>query len=285
MRSRQVTPAPDVTLASVTHVANTAPIVRVATWNINGLRARLDFIRHWLDARQPDVVGLQELKLEDSDFPHEAFADLGYIAQSFGQKSWNGVAVLSREESRVVQRGLPDQSDFGARMLDVDLGGLRFITVYCPNGKSVEHDDYPRKLAWFESLLAYVQEAHDPEQPMVLCGDFNVCPAPIDSWNEDGLHGRIFHTDAERSLLQHFFDWGLEDHFRRLHPDTQAFSWWDYRGGAFHRGQGLRIDLVLGTRAVGERVGDAVIDRDYRKKKDGMTASDHAPVWIDLTGQ
>ncbi len=256
--------------------------MRIATWNINGLRARLDFILHWLDARRPDLVGLQELKLTDDDFPHEAFREAGYVAQSHGQKSWNGVATLSREPAEVRQRGLPGQGDLGSRLLDVELAGLRFVTVYCPNGKTVEHDDYPRKLDWFRALLTYLQESHDPAQSLILCGDFNVCPQPIDSWNEEKLNGRIFHTDAERSLVSELLGWGLVDVYRAQNPDTQAFSWWDYRGGAFHRRQGLRIDFLLTTEDLAPRVREVTIDRDYRKKKDGMTASDHAPVYLDL---
>ncbi len=118
----------------------------------------------------------------------------------------------------------------------------------------------------------------------MLCGDFNVCPAPLDSWNEEALAGRIFHTEEERSRMGRLAAWGLVDLFRELHPDVRAFSWWDYRGGAFHRGQGLRIDFLLATRAVADRVREVSIDRDYRKKKDGLTASDHAPVFADLDG-
>ena len=254
----------------------------IATWNVNGLRARLDFVRHWLDARRPDLVGLQELKLTDDEFPRQAFADAGYHAEPHGQKGWNGVAVLSREPVRVVRRGLPGQEEAGARLLTADAGGLSFTTVYCPNGKTVEHADYPRKLAWFESLRRHFAERHDPRRPAVLCGDFNVVPAPLDSWDEAGLRGRIFHTDAERACFRGLLDRGFTDLFRRHAPDARAFSWWDYRGGAFHRNLGLRIDLLLGTEDVVSRLRRVEVDREYRKKKDGLTASDHAPVLAEL---
>lgn len=250
----------------------------IATWNINGLRARLDFVRHWLDARRPDLVGIQELKLTDDEFPRQAFADAGYHAEPYGQKAWNGVAVLSREPVRVVRRGLPGEDEFGARLLTAEAGDLSFTTVYCPNGKSVDHADYPRKLAWFESLRRHLAERHDPQRPTVLGGDFNIVPAPIDSWSEAAHEGRIFFTDAERALFRALLDWGFTDLFRHHQPDTQAFSWWDYRGGAFHRKLGLRIDLLLGTASVVSRLRGVEIDRDYRKKKDGLIASDHAPV-------
>ena len=256
--------------------------MRLATWNINGLRARLDFLLHWLEARRPDLVGLQELKLEDEKFPHRELEAAGYSAATHGQKSWNGVAVLSRRPVEVVQRGLPGQEELGARLLTVVAEGLLFTTVYCPNGKSVGHADYPRKLAWFDSLYDLVQASHDPAAGGVLCGDFNICPQPLDSWNEAGLAGRIFHTEEERTRFARLLDWGYVDLFRALHPDEQRFSWWDYRGGAFHRNMGLRIDLVLGTAPVAEALASVDIDRDYRKKKDGLTASDHAPVIAEL---
>ncbi len=255
--------------------------MRIATWNVNGLRARLDFVLHWLRARNPDVVGFQELKLPDEQFPHEVFAELGYRVATHGQKAWNGVAVVSREPAEVTQRGLPGQEDFGARLITARVSGLDFTTVYVPNGKTVEHPDFPRKLAWYDALAAHFGGVAD-RAPAVLCGDFNICPAPIDSWNEARLAGSIFHTDEERRRFRALLDTGMVDLYRELHPERQAFSWWDYRGGAFHRKQGLRIDFLLGTRDLLERVRAVEIDRDYRKKQDGLTASDHAPVIVDL---
>jgi exodeoxyribonuclease-3 len=257
-------------------------VVRLASWNVNGLRARLDFVAHWLAARKPDVVGLQELKLTDEQFPHETFADLGYRAVTLGQKSWNGVAVLSRQEAEVVQRGLPGQEALGARLLTARVAGLLFSTIYVPNGKDVDHADFPSKLAWLDALAEHLETRHSPQEPLILCGDFNVAPAAIDSWNEEDFAGRIFHTDAERQRLRRLLDWGLADVFRERWPQTQAFSWWDYRGGAFHRKQGLRIDLLLASPPLAKRVESVEIDREYRKKKDGLTASDHAPVIADL---
>jgi exodeoxyribonuclease-3 len=254
----------------------------VATWNINGLRARMDFLLHWLRSRQPDVVGLQELKLEDDKFPHAELEQIGYHSLTHGQKSWNGVAVLSRSPAEVLQVGLPGQEAFGARLLTAAVGDLVFTTLYCPNGKSLGHEDYPRKLAWFDSLAAHVEDAHDSTGHGVLCGDFNICPEALDSWNEAGLAGHIFHTDEERKRHRRLLDWGYVDLFRRLHPEEQKFSWWDYRAGAFHKNMGLRIDLVLGTHSVAERTTRVEIDREYRKKKDGLTASDHAPVLAEL---
>jgi exodeoxyribonuclease-3 len=256
--------------------------MRLATWNVNGLRARLDFVQHWLRARQPDVVGLQELKLSDEQFPHDVFAPLGYRAVTHGQKAWNGVAILAREAPRVVQVGLPGQEEMGARLLSAEVAGVTFTTVYVPNGKQVDHDDYPRKLAWLDALAAHFAARGVSSAPHLLCGDFNLCPAPLDSWNEAALHGHIFHTDEERARWQRLLALGFSDLFRAQHPEKQAFSWWDYRDGAFHRGHGLRIDFVLGSAPLLPRVKAVEIDRDYRKKQDGFIASDHAPVWVDL---
>lgn len=255
--------------------------MRIATWNINGLRARFDFLLHWLAARQPDVVGLQELKLEEDQFPHLELQAAGYRAVVHGQKAWNGVAVLHRDDAEPAQFGLPGQEELGARLVEARIGDLSFTTIYVPNGKSVDHQDFPLKLAWLDALAAHMRATAKGGQA-VLCGDFNLCPAPIDSWNEARLHGRIFHTDAERARFRSLLSHGLVDLFRELHPDEQTFSWWDYRDGAFHRNMGLRIDLMLGTRAVMDRVEEVWTDRDYRKKKDGLIASDHAPVIADL---
>lgn len=256
--------------------------MRVATWNVNGLRSRLEFVKIWLAEREPDLVALQELKLETDKFPHRELEALGYRAAVHGQKAWNGVAVLSRHELEVVQKGLPGQEELGSRLLTVAVGEFHFTSLYCPNGKSVDHADFPRKLSWFESLADHLEGSELPSKPGIVCGDFNICPAPLDSWNEAGKKGKIFHTAEERSRFGALMALGYDDLYRREHPDRQAFSWWDYRAGAFHRNQGLRIDLLLATPSAGD-VAAAEIDRDFRKKKDGLTPSDHAPVWADLS--
>jgi exodeoxyribonuclease-3 len=256
--------------------------LRIATWNVNGLRARLDYLLLWLAERQPDVVGLQELKMTDDLFPHDQLEALGYKAVTHGQKSWNGVAILSRLPIEWIESGLPGEDEFGSRLIRARVGEaektLDFTTLYCPNGKNIEHDDFAKKLAWFESLREWAAGFVQSDDSAVLCGDFNIVPTPIDSWNEDDFNGSIFHTDIERERMKGIFDLGLQDLFRTLEPETQAFSWWDYRGGAFHRKHGLRIDFLLGTKAVVDRLHSVEIDRDFRKKKDGLTASDHAPV-------
>ncbi|MEZ4218157.1 MAG: exodeoxyribonuclease III [Myxococcota bacterium] len=256
--------------------------MRLATWNVNGLRARLDLVRRWLADRAPDVVGLQELKLTDEQFPHDAFEELGYRALAHGQKSWNGVAVLSREPAELLHTGLAGQEGFGARLLGARVGGISFTTVYCPNGKHVEHDDFARKLEWFDALAAHWRAQHAEGDAAVLCGDFNIVPAALDTWHGADDDESIFHTPAERARMARLVDLGLTDLFRHAHPEAREYSWWDYRGGSFHRGHGLRIDLVLATAPVRDRLRAAWIDRDYRKKLDGLTASDHAPVIADI---
>jgi exodeoxyribonuclease-3 len=256
--------------------------VRVATWNVNGLKARLDFVLRWLGERAPDVVGIQEIKLTDAQFPHEAFREAGYHALVHGQKAWNGVAVLSRTPAKLVLPGLPGQEARGARLLTAEVEGIAFSTAYIPNGKHVGHDDFPAKLAWLDALALYLGKSLDPRRPAIVCGDFNVCPAPIDSWNEAELRGSIFHTDEERARLRRLLELGLRDVFRETHPELQAFSWWDYRGGAFHRRQGLRIDLLLASEPVMGRVRAAEIDREWRKKRGELIPSDHAPVVAEL---
>lgn len=254
--------------------------MRVATWNVNGLRARLDFVLLWLKARAPTVLGMQELKVEDAEFPFDAFRAAGYEVAVHGQKGWNGVAIAAKVPIDVQDRGLPGQAGQGARLIRANVGGLSFATVYCPNGKTLDHPDFPRKLAWFDSLRDYV--AGLDSENLVLGGDFNIVPEAADCWRGAAADGTIFCTPEERSRYQALEEAGLVDLFRHRHPTAQEFSWWDYRGGAFHRGLGLRIDMILGTEAIAGRVREVVIDRDFRRKKDGLTASDHAPVYADL---
>lgn len=256
--------------------------MRIATWNVNGLRARLELVLKWLAERRPDIVGFQELKMTGDKFPAAELAVAGYHAVVHGQKAWNGVAILSREEATAVQLGLPGQEEFGSRLVTADVAGIRFTSVYCPNGKSVEHEDYGRKLAWFEALRAHLAAAGRPESPAVLCGDFNIVPSALDTHDEEHLKGTIFHTDEERARLRSLVDWGFRDLFREKHPEVVAYSWWDYRAGGFPRNHGLRLDFLLGTGPLVSRLRSVEIDRDYRKKIEGLTPSDHAPVIADL---
>ena len=192
--------------------------MRIATWNVNGLRARLDFVRLWLEARQPDVVGLQELKVSGDEFPASALRDLGFDVVLHGQKAWNGVAILSRLSAEPTDRGLPGQENFGARLVGARIAGLHFVTVYCPNGKDLAHEDYRRKLAWYDDLAKFWSARAPAEEAAVLCGDFNVVPAPLDGWRGKDGDGAIFHTPEERSRFGALLDLGLRDLYRERPP-------------------------------------------------------------------
>lgn len=257
--------------------------MRIASWNINGVRARIDYIKLWLEERQPDLVGFQEIKATEDNFPVQEFLDVGYQVHIHGQKSFNGVAFAAKENMEVSQVGLPGQEEGGARLIVGQFGDITYGSVYCPNGKTLEHPDYEKKLVWFESLHDFCKVEIEKGRDFLIGGDYNICASAQDShYGSDG-DGKIFHTDRERTKLNALFELGLVDLFRHKHPDSDAFSWWDYRAGAFQRNLGLRIDLLLGTNGIVDRTTEVTIDRDYRKKHEGLTASDHAPVYVDLS--
>ncbi len=260
--------------------------MRLVTWNVNSITARLDFVLDYLRTRQPDVVCIQELKVDDETFPLLAFAQAGYAVATHGQKQWNGVAVMVRKDAgpgpEIVQRGLPGQEAAGGRLLTVRALGLLVTSVYIPNGKTVTHPDFAMKLAWLDSLAAYAAGLAKAGAS-VIGGDFNLCPGDLDTWDPERHVGRIFHTEGERSRFQSLLGLGYRDLFREQLPTERVFSWWDYRAGCFHKGQGLRIDLVLGTPDVAARTTGASIDRDFRKKREGRVPSDHAPVLVEIT--
>ena len=178
--------------------------------------------------------------------------------------------------------GLPGQEENGARLIVGECNDLIYATVYCPNGKTVEHDDYEMKLAWYDSLRDFCETQIASGKDFLIGGDYNICATAADTHLGAAGDGQIFHTAAERKALTSLFELGLSDLFRDKYPDSDAFSWWDYRAGAFQRNHGLRIDLLLGTQGIVDRVDEVVIDRDFRKKQEGLTASDHAPVYVDL---
>ena len=259
----------------------------VATWNINGMQARLGFLQHWLRARQPDLVMLQELKQTADRFPHADLGAIGYRAVVHGQKGWNGVAILTHAErvgeARAVTRDLPGLEQHGARLLAAEVhtdrvGLLSCASVYVPNGRTVTHPEFTHKLAFLDGLVQYARAAQAAPGAVLIGGDFNLCPGPLDTWHEDAAAGAIFHTAAERERFAALLELGLVDLFRHGNPGLRQFSWWDYRAGSFHKNQGLRIDFLLAGAALAGRIESVRIDRDYRKKQDGMIASDHAPV-------
>jgi exodeoxyribonuclease-3 len=250
--------------------------VKLVTWNVNSIRQRLDRLLALLERHAPDVVCLQETKVVDADFPAEALRAAGFASVFAGQKSYNGVAILSKTESSEVACGFRDGGDDAqARLLAATVAGLRVICAYVPNGQAVGSDKYAYKLAWLERLRGLLEREADPARPLALVGDFNVAPADADVHDPEAWRGQVLCSDPERSALARLLDWGLVDAFRTHYPDRVAFTWWDYRELGFPKNRGLRIDHVLLTRPLVERLSDVVIDREERK---GKGASDHAPV-------
>ncbi|MBM4360732.1 MAG: exodeoxyribonuclease III [Deltaproteobacteria bacterium] len=256
--------------------------MRIATWNVNSLNARLEFVLGWLAERRPDAVCFQELKLTNEAFPYAALEAAGYHAVVHGQKSWNGVAVLSREPAACVQVGLPGAEAAGARLVTATLGEWTVSSVYVPNGKTLVHADFQLKLGFLARLRDHIASSVDRGKPYLLGGDFNVAHTDLDSYDPDGLREAIFHTAPERAAIDALLELGLVDLQRTLEPGARSFSWWDYRGGSFHKNEGLRIDLLLGSVTTRSRVSKVWVDRDYRKKKGELTPSDHAPVIADF---
>jgi exodeoxyribonuclease-3 len=258
--------------------------MRIATWNVNSLKARLPRVEEFLGYADVDVLCLQETKLSDRAFPTLAFSALGYEAVHHGPGQWNGVAILSRVGIESVARGFGDvhQDPYpdDARVVSADCAGVRVVSAYVPNGRAVGTDFYDRKLGWLGVLRDWLASTRDPAEPLAVLGDFNVAPEDRDVWDPSAFVGATHVTPEEREALAALLGWGLHDAFRLVHPDDdRLFSYWDYRRGDFHEHRGMRIDLVLVTRPVAERVTWAVVDRNARK---GTQPSDHAPVVVDL---
>jgi exodeoxyribonuclease-3 len=261
----------------------------LATWNVNGYRARAERISEWLAERKPDVVCMQEMKIKTEELDRAPFTAAGYHVAFVGQASWNGVAILSKAELTPVLTELPGAAaDAGARFLSartkVGDTELEVASVYVPNGKTVSNPEFKGKLAWLEQLALYVEGRKDRQAPFVLAGDLNVCPTDLDSWMGERGKGTIFHTDEERALIRRLTSAGLVDLYRTKYPLEAGFSFWDYRAGAFHRKLGMRIDLLLATAPLARRVTEVRVDRDFRKKSktSGALPSDHAPVIATL---
>ena len=256
--------------------------MRIATWNVNSIRVRADAVEAWLRTWQPDALCLQEIKVEEKDFPRARFEAAGYRCAVSGQKTYNGVAILTRDEPEGVVPGFADGADEDPqrRLLRVTVGGVRIVDAYCPNGDEVGSDKYAYKLAWFARLRRMLDAQEDPARPLVLLGDFNVAPADIDVHAPERWKGKVLCSDAERAALADVQGWGLTDCLRKLHPDTpKLFTWWDYRLNAFPRGWGLRIDHVLASPPLAQRCTAVTVDLEPRKAE---RPSDHAPVCADF---
>jgi len=256
--------------------------VRIATWNVNSIKQRLPRLLPWLDERRPDVVCLQETKLADDKLAELLGSELegrGYAIAAHGETAWNGVAILSRVGLDDVVAGLPGGPGFPhqeARAVAATCAGVRVVSVYVPNGRTPGSDHYDYKLAWLASLRDVVAAGPDA---MVVCGDMNVAPTDEDVFDPGAYEGQTHVTPPERAALAALEEAGLHDVVRDRWPAERVFTYWDYRAGMFHQDCGMRIDLVLATTAVAERVRAAWIDRQARK---GKGPSDHAPVMVDL---
>jgi exodeoxyribonuclease-3 len=249
---------------------------------VNSLKARLPRVEAWLAEAEPDVLCMQETKLADSAFPSLAFSALGYDSVHHGEGRWNGVAILSRVGLDAPSSGFaPDDSIMNdeARILSAGCGGVRVATVYVPNGRSLDNEQYQFKLDWLARLRSHLDAACDPNAPVVVCGDFNIAPDDRDVWDPAAVHGATHVSEPERAALAELESWGLVDVFRRHFDEGGLYSWWDYRAGNFHKHLGMRIDLMLASKPLAELSRWALIDRNARK---GQLPSDHAPLIVEF---
>lgn len=257
--------------------------MRIATWNVNSLKARLPRVEEWLEYAQPDVLCMQETKLADKNFPAMPFSALGYDSAPHGHNQWNGVAILSRVGIDAATTGFDAESvdpyEGDARLVAAVCGGVNVVCVYVPNGREVPSEFYDRKLVWLEVLHDWIAKQYSPTDPLVVLGDFNVAPTDFDVWSPKAFVGDTHVTPPERAAVEKLEKWGLVDAMRRLYPDQQFFTYWDYRRGDFHQGRGMRIDLVLATEPVASKLTWGIVDRNARK---GKQPSDHAPVLVDV---
>ncbi len=257
--------------------------MKLVTWNVNSLNVRQEYVSGFLDRVQPDVLALQELKLETHKVPRELFESRGYHLAVFGQPQWNGVLIASKGPIEELQRGLevPGAEEIEARLLAVRTLGLTVVDVYCPQGQSVESPKFPYKLAFFDALVAWLSARFSPEEALVLLGDYNVAPAARDLYDPVGLAGVPSFHPEEHQRLEALRRFGLEDVCEPFLP-AGTYSFWDYRGGAFRFNQGMRIDHIWVTPPLRDRVKGASVSRDDRKKRGELVPSDHAPVILEL---
>jgi len=264
--------------------------VRLATWNVNSLKARMGRVEEWLDYARPDVLCLQETKLADAAFPGMAFAAHGYEVAHHGDGRWNGVAIVSRVGLADVAEGfgslapeiggtVADEVAAERRLLAATCGGVRVVSVYVPNGRSLDNEQFAAKLDWLARLEQWLAASASPETPLAVCGDFNIAPEDKDVYDPRQFVGTTHTSPEERAALARLEGWGLQDAFRILYDEGSLFTWWDYRAGDFHNHRGMRIDLVLVTAPLARGVCWGIVDRNARK---GKLPSDHAPVVIDI---
>lgn len=251
----------------------------IATWNVNSLRVRLPHVLDWCKSASPDVLALQETKSQDPDFPQQAIEDAGYHVVFAGQKTYNGVAILSREQPTDIVTDLPGLDDPQRRLLAATCGDIRVINVYIPNGQSLESEKFEYKLNWLEHLDQFIRSEHEKHKNLVLLGDFNIAPDDRDVYDPEVWHDKILCSTPERDALQSLLDAGLTDVFRLQEQEEEQFSWWDYRMNGFRRNRGLRIDLILASQALCKNSPRSWIDKTPRSWE---RPSDHCPVIADF---
>ncbi len=253
--------------------------MRLATWNVNSLAVRLPQLLDWLKANPVDAIALQETKLTDDKFPQAEIEAAGYAVQRFGQKTYNGVALLTRGDVAAVQKNIPGFDDEQARVIAGTYVGVRVIGAYIPNGQSVDSEKFGYKMRWLEALRAWVATELQSHPQLVLMGDYNIAPEDRDVYDPVAWAGQVLCTPEERAHFQGLIGLGLVDAFRLFEQPPKPWSWWDYRNLAFRKNQGLRIDHILVSEALRSRVAGCVIDKLPRKNE---RPSDHAPVVVEL---
>ena len=267
------------TIIANPHPPECRPAVKLATWNVNSLAVRLPQVLAWLETHPVDALVLQETKLTDDKFPHAELAAAGYLAQWHGQKTYNGVALLSRRPAEAVVKNIPGLADEQARVICGTVEGVRVIGAYFPNGQAPDSDKFVYKMAWLEALRAFVADELSRHPQLVLMGDYNIAPEDRDVHDPIAWAGQIHCTPQERGHFQALVGLGLVDAFRLFDQPPKSWSWWDYRNLAFRKNQGLRIDHILVSAALQPRVTGCLIDKLPRKNE---RPSDHAPVVVEL---
>lgn len=254
--------------------------MKIATWNVNSLNVRLPQVQNWLELHRPDVLVLQELKLGQDKYPAAVFEMSGWHTVWSGQKTYNGVAVISKSELQNVHTGLPAlPDDPQRRVIAATVNGVRVVNVYCVNGESPESPKFKYKEQWFAALADFVRSELQRHEKLVLLGDFNIAPADADCYDPEKWREKIHCSSVERSWFGNLIDLGLTDSLRHLHPEGAFYTWWDYRGAMFQRKQGLRIDHILASPAMRDALQAVEVDLDARGWE---RPSDHAPVWAQF---
>lgn len=252
---------------------------KLASWNVNSLKVRLEQVLQWLEANQIDVLAMQETKLTDENFPAAAFTDLGYHVVHSGQKTYNGVAVVSKLPIEEVLTDIPGLDDPQRRILAVTINGLRLINLYVPNGSDPVSDKYQYKLDWLQKVTAFLQQQLKQYSKVAVVGDFNIAPEDRDVHDPSAWEGCVLVSPPEREAFSSILRLGLNDSFRNFEQEPKIYSWWDYRELAFRRNRGLRIDHVLLSHELNQLCKQSSIDKEPRKAE---RPSDHAPVWVEL---